>query len=89
VGGPAACDPAAGRLVVLGEGGVVGRSVWEWSVATGAWTDRTPDTGARPLLRQGAAVVFDPTRSVYVVFGGEIASPPQALGDLWELSLPR
>jgi hypothetical protein len=45
------------------------KETWEWSPATGKWTNRT-GTGDVPDARSGAAMVFDSLRGKFVLFGG-------------------
>jgi hypothetical protein len=45
------------------------KETWEWSPATGKWTNRT-GTGDAPDARSGAAMVFDSVRGKFVLFGG-------------------
>jgi len=49
------------------------QDTWEWSPATGAWTNRT-GTGSAPAARSGAAMVFDSQRKKFVLFGGRAGS---------------
>ncbi|MBI5524957.1 MAG: hypothetical protein HY897_01340, partial [Deltaproteobacteria bacterium] len=42
---------------------------WEWNPDTGEWIDRTP-AGPSPTARNGAAMVFDASRGVALIFGG-------------------
>jgi hypothetical protein len=58
------------------------QDLWEWSPATGAWTDRTP-TGTKPAIRSGAELVFDSTRNKFVMFGGRAGSGYN-YQDTWE-----
>lgn len=53
---------------------------WELDSATQAWTQRT--TVTTPPKRTRAAMTYDPTREVVVMFGGRDASTP--LADVWE-----
>jgi hypothetical protein len=55
---------------------------WEWSPATGKWTDRT--AASAPEARSGAAMVFDSQRNKMVMFGGRAGSGLN-LEDTWEL----
>ena len=63
---------------------------WEWSLATGKWTNRTVsgatlDAGsaAAPDPRSGASMVFDSARSKFVLFGGRAGSGYN-FQDTWE-----
>ena len=63
---------------------------WEWSPATGKWTDRTSsgmpsDAGSAPAPdpRSGAGMVFDSARNKIVLFGGRAGSGYD-LEDTWE-----
>ena len=49
------------------------QETWEWSPATGEWTNRTA-TGTRPAARSGSAMVFDSKRNKIVLFGGRAGS---------------
>ena len=54
---------------------------WEWSPATGKWTNRTG--GTAPEARSGAAMVFDSQRNKFVLFGGRAGSGYN-VEDTWE-----
>jgi hypothetical protein len=63
---------------------------WEWSPASGRWTDRTGtgpvvDAGsaAAPDARSGASLVFDSARGKFVLFGGRAGSGYD-FQDTWE-----
>ena len=49
------------------------KETWEWSPATGKWTNRT-GTGIAPDARSGAAMVFDSLHGKFVLFGGRAGS---------------
>ena len=49
------------------------QETWEWSPATGDWTNRTA-TGTRPAVRSGSAMVFDSQRNKITLFGGRAGS---------------
>jgi hypothetical protein len=57
------------------------QETWEWSPATGKWTNRT--AGVAPDPRSGAAMVFDPQRNKFVLFGGRAGSGYN-FEDTWE-----
>lgn len=62
-------------------GGVVTNALWEFDGAT--WTQRTANGAVgSPPARDKAAVCWDSSRNVLVVFGGEGTSG--VLGDTWE-----
>ncbi len=64
-------------------GGVTpNQETWEWSPATGKWTNRT-GAGAAPQARSGAAMVFDSARGKLVLFGGRAGSAFD-YEDTWE-----
>jgi hypothetical protein len=58
------------------------QETWEWSPATGKWTNRT-GTGTAPNARSGAAMVYDSARAKFVLFGGRAGSGV-SLEDTWE-----
>ena len=58
------------------------QETWEWSPATGKWTNRT-GTGSAPKARSGAALVFDSLRGKFVLFGGRAGSGSD-FEDTWE-----
>ena len=58
------------------------KETWEWSPATGKWTNRTT-AGASPAARSGAAMVFDSVRNKFVLFGGRSGSGLN-YEDTWE-----
>jgi MYXO-CTERM domain-containing protein len=58
------------------------QETWEWSLATGKWTNRT-GTGSAPNARSGAAMVFDSLRGKFVLFGGRAGSGSN-FEDTWE-----
>jgi hypothetical protein len=86
----AAFDEA--RKVVVVFGGISGdlssgspavnQDTWEWSPATGKWTNRTT-AGAIPDSRSGAAMVYDSIRAKLILFGGRAGSGSN-LEDTWE-----
>ena len=59
------------------------QEMWEWSPATGAWTNRTLTTGTQPDARSGSAMVFDSKRNKIVLFGGRAGSGFN-YADTWE-----
>jgi len=58
------------------------QETWEWSTASGKWTNRT-GTGALPDARSGAAMVYDSKRSKIILFGGRAGSGYN-YEDTWE-----
>lgn len=86
----AAFDEA--RKVVVMFGGVTvspyygvvrpNQETWEWSPATGKWTNRT-SAGTPPEARSGAVMVFDSARNKMVLFGGRSGSGYN-FEDTWE-----
>ena len=79
------------EVVVLLGGATVGPSdatpecnqdLWEWSLATGQWTRRT-GTGPAPSARAGAAMAYDSTDNLFVLFGGRSCNGV-AYQDTWE-----
>jgi hypothetical protein len=58
------------------------QETWEWSPATGKWTNRT-GTGPAPNARSGAAMVYDSARAKLVLFGGRAGSGSD-FEDTWE-----
>ena len=61
---------------------VCSQELWEWSPATGQWTPRT-GTGTAPSARAGAAMVYDSTENLLVLFGGR-TSDGVDYADTWE-----
>ena len=86
----AAFDEARKVFVMFGgtntdpnTGGVTpNQETWEWSPATGKWTNRT-GAGSAPAARSGAAMVFDSARGKVVLFGGRAGSGSN-FEDTWE-----
>jgi hypothetical protein len=66
----------------VGDSATPMQDLWEWSPATGAWTQR-PASGVVPAVRSGAAMVFDPVRNRMLLFGGRGANAYN-FEDLWE-----
>ena len=62
------------------------QDTWEWSPATGKWTNRT-GTGTAPDARSGAAMVYDSLRNKIVLFGG-LAGSHYNFEDTWEWDPP-
>ncbi len=58
------------------------QETWEWSPATGKWTNRT-SAGAKPDARSGAAFAYDSDRKRLVLFGGRAGSGYN-FEDTWE-----
>jgi MYXO-CTERM domain-containing protein len=58
------------------------QDLWEWNPASSTWTQRTI-SGARPIARSGAGMVFDSNRNKFVIFGGRSATNYD-LADTWE-----
>jgi len=61
-------------------GATPNQETWEWSPATGKWTNRT---GTAPNARSGAAMVYDSARAKFVLFGGRAGSGAD-FEDTWE-----
>ena len=59
------------------------QETWEWSPATGDWTNRTLSGGTQPDVRSGAAMVFDSKRNKIILFGGRAGSGFN-YADTWE-----
>jgi hypothetical protein len=76
-----AYDKARGHGLLFGGGtwGPYSGDTWTWNGA--AWTQLQQDAGVSPSARQSARLVFDPTRSLLLLFGGDDGS---LLRDLWE-----
>jgi hypothetical protein len=76
-------DAARGRVVLFGgntqptDGVGVLSDTWEWD--GGNWTQRTP--AVSPSARRNAAIDYDPTQGLTLLFGG--ANPTGLLGDTW------
>jgi hypothetical protein len=86
-----AYDPATNSLIVFG-GNNCSKSyfndVWVLSNANGeggtsAWTNLSP-SGTPPSVRESAAVAYDSTNNVLVIYGGDGNSVD--FGDVWTLS---
>jgi MYXO-CTERM domain-containing protein len=84
-----ALDETRGVLVMFG--GVAGgisstpaprQDLWEWDPALSTWKLR-PAVGTAPEARSGAAMAYDSTRKVFVLFGGRPGSGYD-LQDTWE-----
>jgi len=58
------------------------QETWEWSPATGKWTNRTL-AGTAPSARSGAVMVYDSKRAKMVLFGGRSGSGYD-YQDTWE-----
>ncbi len=67
--------------MMTGTGGPT-QETWEWSPATGKWTNRT-GTGLAPQARSGATMVYDSARAKLVLFGGRAGSNYD-YEDTWE-----
>jgi hypothetical protein len=80
-----AVDTTRNKLVLFGgaAGGVELDDLWEWDLAAGGWTDRTPSprAAAWPEARSGHAMAFDSQRGRMVVYG---TSNGQGSGETWE-----
>lgn len=82
--------PEIGRSLMLG-GCCAGatQAVWEWSGASGTWSDPTPSPvpTAWPGARRYQSAARDPERGVLWMFGGAERHPDDdnvALDELWE-----
>ncbi|HEY5283873.1 MAG TPA: kelch repeat-containing protein, partial [Polyangia bacterium] len=62
--------------------GAPSQETWEWSTATGKWTNRS-GSGTAPDARSGAAMVYDSSRKKVVLFGGRAGSGYD-YEDTWE-----
>lgn len=61
-----------------------------WYYADGVWTACPMGEPVPPLRRTGAAMTYDASRDVFVLFGGwdhPPMSPERQRGDLWELKI--
>ena len=67
---------------VAGASGDASQEIWEWDPTTGGWTNRIP-TDTKPGARGGAAMVYDSTRHVFVIFGGR-SNRGYNFEDTWE-----
>jgi hypothetical protein len=81
-----AFDKARGHVLLFGGGtwGPYSGDTWTWNGT--AWAELTPGDGdggttIGPGPRQSARLVYDPTRSLLMLFGGDNGS---LLRDLWE-----
>jgi MYXO-CTERM domain-containing protein len=71
-----------GLVMNLGTGALAPTAeTWEWSPATGKWSNRTGASAPPP--RSGAAMVFDSVRGKMVMFGGRAGSGVD-FEDTWE-----
>jgi hypothetical protein len=74
-------DPLRQRSYMFGgDGGLGAGDMWEWHTATRVWTQLLPTT--MPLTRSAAAMVYDASRRVHVLFGGERGNVK--LDETWE-----
>jgi hypothetical protein len=86
----AAFDEARKVLVMFGGmyldqsngSNVLDQDTWEWSPATGKWTNRTLATNV-PDARSGAAMAYDSDHAKIIMFGGRAGSGYN-LEDTWE-----
>lgn len=86
-------DESTGRVVLfggahrhpmLGDGELL--DTWEYDPAADKWVNWTyPLPGVWPRPRKGHAMAYDPSRSVTVMYGGEVSNLGLA-SDLWEWS---
>ena len=60
--------------------------VWSFDFATRTWEDMTADVGPGPPARRDHRLVYDASRGVGVLFGGE-AGAQNYKNDTWELDL--
>lgn len=77
-----ACDAARGKVVLFG-GSADSTDTWEWNGAT--WSvppHHDPEHDGGPAARQHHEMVYDGTRQVTVLFGGEVDQEDR--GDTWE-----
>jgi hypothetical protein len=78
-------DRVRGRLVVFGgrdvNGSVLG-DTWLLDPQTSTWTT-LPSADLAPSARSGASMVFDESRGVAVLFGGQVGTG-ELVNDLWE-----
>jgi hypothetical protein len=88
-----AYDERRDRVMVFGGfalngtgGGNTFGDLAEWDPASGAWQS-CPATGAAPTARTNAALAYDRTRDVLVLFGGESSTGGAAM-DVWEWYVP-
>jgi hypothetical protein len=72
-------DPASGQLVMFGGGENFLSDMWAWDGAQ--WTQLT--TTGMPA-RSGPSIGYDPTRQIFVFFGGVDAPGGRGLSDTWE-----
>jgi hypothetical protein len=84
-----AFDQTRGLVVMFGGwagspsmGQTAHQDTWEWDPTLGAWKDRTAG-GSKPDIRTGAAMAYDSTRKIFVLFGGRAGSGYD-LQDTWE-----
>ncbi len=79
-------DPTIGAVLMFG--GQAGRLSFSdtWSFVHGRWTNLTATVGPAPSGRSYAAMAYDSTDRVTLLFGGFNESPLQEYGDTWEFS---
>jgi hypothetical protein len=76
-----ACDPVGQRIILFAgwdengdfSNGRFLNDTWEWSMPSRTWTNRTP-SGAKPVPRRGARMVYDAANARIVMFGGSDAT---------------
>jgi hypothetical protein len=75
-----------GFALIGGGGGNTFGDLAEWDPASGAW-QTCPTTGAAPPARTHAALTYDRTRDVLLLFGGDTVDSTAAT-DVWEWYVP-
>jgi hypothetical protein len=85
-----AYDSGRARMIIFGGYGPPDgelQDVWEWNASTGAWANRTPAVipASWPGHRTGGfSFVYDPDRSVTVLFGGVSLMTNDDTSGIWE-----
>lgn len=86
-----AYDPVRHRLIAFGRmdssGNVFDNTVWALTlVPSPAWTQLSP-TGTPPALREGAALVYEPTQDRMILDSGRNLANQLGFKDTWSLDL--
>lgn len=76
-------DAVEGKVLLFGGQPATASGLSDtWTFKRGYWTNVTALVGTPPLLRSQAAMTFDPTDGLVVLFGGSLGS--SLYGDTWQ-----